>query len=904
MSSNSNSQISISPLKSLISLHQDYPILDNLSLQYSHNTTSNHNVNDRSLKSQDLQSQDNNQDSFLHNSDLLSISKSDSNNSKNNNSLSNPHIKIEHYDEEEATMNNNNTNNNNNNNQNSEVKEEVSNLLISFSNISELDPKLMFTNNKLDNNNNNLDNMNSNNNTPNINISDLSGSVICNKDKSDIKDDKDTSLLCNYYLHSNNNTPLTNNINNNVMSGNNNELKINQCNLNNVYNNITISNSAKSKKTPIKYTKSQLLLKNEENEESESNKKNLLLLFNESNISGQYVSNIDILDNVCIKENEDGGKHKKEDVFQVENLSNVEYLNEDNNDNNDNNVNKDNEIGYEYKCNDIRNYSNFSFDITKQVHCFTNKTNSNNSNSNSNNIVPNITNNNTYNNVNENNFDIDQLIQESNYVSPKFNGDVQSPSNVIHIYSTNPNTKNIYSSSATSNNTTIKHVTSNSNSNSNTHNNSHIKFTSSFNLINQYSNANTHSNTNNKLKKHSSTSSLIKTQFPETHSKLQALNTKLYSLLANNTHFTLLTKNKASSTERRQNTSKPKSTKQSNSTNKNKTRYHSNNYSNIHCNSNSGSRKLNTFNNDNKINSTIAFIQNLKPLSFLHMNDENNKITIRDLIKLRPRLSPSPSNNKQRRKSSGNSSHNNSTNTYHTINSNRMNSTRVRKINQSKSPLNMQSSRKDSRKSSKERNVNTVALNRKQKVVNDGISNLHLNYSSANNSHHEIRNTKQIKLTSGNNNSSINSNRADYNNSRCVNNTNPNNKNKSINGTDGAVGNDGNNYYSHPNSTIKKPMKVIQNFSKYKKKSEINSNVKKNNNIQTQKYRNSYKEQGMTQRNSGNQIQQRSINTISSIGNDSGNHKTNSYQLSKNKPIIMKKLNKIGGDQEANLDDI
>ena len=80
--------------------------------------------------------------------------------------------------------------------------------------------------------------------------------------------------------------------------------------------------------------------------------------------------------------------------------------------------------------------------------------------------------------------------------------------------------------------------------------------------------------------------------------------------------------------------------------------------------------------------------------------------------------------------------------------------------------------------------------------------------------------------------------------------------------------------------------------------------LKKNNNIQTQKYRNSYKEQGMTQRNSGNQIQQRSINTMSSIGNESGNHKTNSYQLSKNKPIIMKKLNKIGGDQEANLDDI
>ena len=134
MSSNSNSQISISPLKSLISLHQNYPILDNLSLQYSHNTASNHNGNDRSLKSQDLQSQDNNQNSFLHNSDLLHISKTDSTISKNNNSLSNPHIKIEHYDEEEATMNNNNINNSNNN-QTSEVKEEVSNLLISFSNI-------------------------------------------------------------------------------------------------------------------------------------------------------------------------------------------------------------------------------------------------------------------------------------------------------------------------------------------------------------------------------------------------------------------------------------------------------------------------------------------------------------------------------------------------------------------------------------------------------------------------------------------------------------------------------------------------------------------------------------------------------------------------------------------------
>jgi hypothetical protein len=94
-----------------------------------------------------------------------------------------------------------------------------------------------------------------------MNVSNLSGSVIFNKDKSEIKDDgKDNSLtpsLCNYY----DNTPLNDNV---VCNNGEHKGEVKRCNLNNLYNNITISNSSvNSKKTPIKYTKNQLLLKHE-----------------------------------------------------------------------------------------------------------------------------------------------------------------------------------------------------------------------------------------------------------------------------------------------------------------------------------------------------------------------------------------------------------------------------------------------------------------------------------------------------------------------------------------------------------------------------------------------------------------------------------------------------------------
>ena len=323
MSSNSQSQISISPLKSPFSLHQTSPI-DNLSLQYSHNTTLNNNNNNNptnnnntTLKSQDLQFT--NQISLFHtnsNNNILSLSKSDSNITRNNNTNININTPRE---------------TNTNTNSNIPQDNEVSNLLISFSNISELEPKLTYTNNKNDNsshtNTNNITINNTHHNHSNshhMNVSNLSGSVIFNKDNG--KDSSLTPSLCNYY----DNTPLNDNV------GEHKE-EVKRCNLNNLYNNIMVSNSSvNSKKTPIKYTKNQLLLKhdgddvdsiNNNNNNNDNNKKNLLLLFNESNISVSHISNIDIIDNVSIKDNKDylsnnnsntnTKNNKKENIFQL-----------------------------------------------------------------------------------------------------------------------------------------------------------------------------------------------------------------------------------------------------------------------------------------------------------------------------------------------------------------------------------------------------------------------------------------------------------------------------------------------------------------------------------------------------------------------------------------------------------
>ena len=779
MSSNSQSQISISPLKSPFSLHQTSPIPDNLSLQYSQNTTTNNNKtdhNDNTLKSQDLQFT--NQISLFQtnsNNNILSLSKSDSNITRNNNL----NINI-------------NTPGETNTNSNIPQDNEVSNLLISFSNISELEPKLTYTNNKNDlsshTNNNNITINNTNHNHSNshhMNVSNLSGSVIFNKDKSEIKDDvktinEDNSLtpsLCNYY----DNTPLNDNIVNHVGNNGDDKRDVKRCNLNNLYNNITVSNSSvNSKKTPIKYTKNQLLLKNEgddveninnNNNNNNDNKKNLLLLFNESNISVSHISNIDIIDNVSIKDNKDYlyNNTKKESIFQVENLSNVEYLQDNNNNTKsvvDDNKEKETQVCSSSNNNNtssVRNYSNFSFDITKQSHS-----------------------------INNNNNCVVNKHTNYNHCSPTFiaNNDQTPSNNINRIYnsSTKPNSKNLCSTASTGHNTTIKHLSSsnnnnnNNNSNSNTNKNSHIKYISSFSFIQQFTSSYSSRSTscNNKPKRNSS--SLTKTQ-----NNVQPINNRTHSVLGGNN--SLFAKAKAYSNERKK--TKPKS------------RDHNSNNIN-HYKMKTMHSMMHYNNNNTKTTSTIAFIQKLKPFEILK---NNTKLPLYDLIKIRKkRLSPSPINNHKRKQSSL-IIHNNTNG-----------------------------------------NICSVQTHNKEKITP------------------KDEHVKDNKYS------------MDHN---CIN-TNDNSNN---------------NEYM----VVKKEMKVIKDFSKYKKKSRRNveENEKKINNKRN------------VNCNKGNKIGCKSEGVQELIkGINIGFIKGNKcdcngiYNFFKNRPVFMKQPLKMGGDQEPNIDEL
>lgn len=621
-----------------------------------------------SIKSQENQSVNQSDYSNLNNSDILSISKTDS-------SLSASSFQI---------MKNQQDN-----------KDETSNLLISFSNISEADPRLTTSKNNTStiNNNNNVDNSN------------LSSSIVCKN-----KDNKDSSLtpsVCNYYLHSNNNTPCSHCSNDEVNIGSN--IKIKQCNLNVIYNNLNntnnnssgITGSSKSKKTPIKYTKSQL----NKTDDGDSGKKNLINLFNESN-----VSQIDFLSNLKIKEenfninSKSNFTLKNGDNLKVENINHIEYVS-----NNTNHTT--NNLKFE-----VRNCSNFSFDITKQIQ--TSNTNTINNESHSSNI--------------------DNSSKPIEYLSPKFNNGFQLT----------PSSNASQSTKEKSNQQ--KKITN------------HTKYISSFSLLPSKI---IKSSSTNKLNKHKPSASLSKSKGKDKkYSKGITFNSKISNILGSHLNFLKIKPKSA--------TKKPNNTSSKNS---------------------SLEKKSNSTNNSTKKtqSNTINFIHNIKPLAFLTgYNEDSKKIQFKDLIKIKPKFSPSPLTKKQKNRTS-------------------------------------------SQKEPKVFSTSRTVFTRINKVKNESPKNVYLN------------------MTTQNNNNSLYS---EYNTTKCVMNTNPNN-----------ISNLNNQCM---NTTIKKPLKVIQNFSNYRKKSELNH---KNNHLTNQ--------------------------------NSKKNGNTNS--VLRNKHIISTKLNKVGGDQESNfiLDD-
>ena len=583
---------------------------------------------DPSLKSNDANSNNQSDFSNLNNSDLLSISKTDS--SLSNNSFE----KIKN------------------------VKPDTSNVLVSFSNISETDR---------------------------VNVTNLSSSIVCTKDNKESA--LTPSTLCNYYQHSNSNTPCSHCSQDEVNIGTN----IKQTNLNVIYsnlnNNSSINGSSKSKKTPIKYTKSQLN-KNEDNNINNIEKKNLINLFNESNGKNNDIfSNLEIKEEIANSIHYDSvnknkvvnvNRNKQSETFKVENITNLEFVNQ-----------TSNNMQFE-----VRNCSNFSFDITKQYIS-------------------------TLNNNNESNhsLNVNDTSKHIEYISPKFsNGFQLTPSS----------------------NASTKEKTTKNNSKETKHN----KYISSFSLL---TNKIVKSSSTNKLTKHKQSASYSKSKSKEKESlKNQTMNSKISSILGNHIFLKL----------------KPRSV----------SKKMNNKTISVEKNNNSGhnsNKKKNTSN-------TINFIHNLKPLSFLKGNNDEQKINFKALIKIKSKYSPSPSN-------------------------------------------------KNGRNSKPKTNNNSVL--RKKKIINASPKS----------------NNTNLNVTSHMNNSLY----SEYNTTKGIINTNPNN----VSAGNSICGN---------NTTVKRPLKVIQNFSNYKRKSELMNSSKRS-------------------------IKEKKCG-----------------QIVKNKHVISKKINKIGGDKDSN----
>ena len=454
--------------------------------------------------------------SNLNDSDILSISKTDSSVSINN------EIK-------KQTENN-------------------SNMLISFSNISEA-------------------NINNNGN------SSLTNSIVFNKDKENKDESLTPSTLCNYYQKSNNNTPISSNRINNYINNNNNHInsyRVNQKNLNFIFSEMNNSNekfNVSKKKTPIKYTKSQLSNHDENNEFVEQ--RNLLSLFEKSN------KNL-----------------SKKNEFKIEQTNKIEILNNTSS-NNSNFINKCSYFSFCGNNNNTKQSNNNNFFQTTLT------TKSNN-----------------------------EIFDESDYISPKFNYSIDKieEKKINTIQQTNNLTKNNIPEiiHRKEHSCLVKNIV-----NSNLQKaiiTKHTKYSSSYNLPNKQNN---HLESNIKINKENENNSnkknIIKTidlnnQIHDTqlsHSsnkkkskskekkndilQLKTMREKIENIISKN--ISLLTKkpfkiNRKSPSP----TSKPQRPK--------------------------------------SVNKTINFINNIKPLSFITNNIQN--IELKDIMKAKIKYSPSP----------------------------------------------------------------------------------------------------------------------------------------------------------------------------------------------------------------------------------------------------------------------
>ena len=475
--------------------------------------------------------------SNLNDSDILSISKTDS-------SISN-----------------------NSNNEIKKQKENNSNMLISFSNISEAKKT-------------------------NINFNGASlftNSIIFNKYE-EIKEESFTpSNLCNYYQKSNNNTPINNNTINKNNYNENNEINlcgVNQKNLNSIFsekNNYSKEKfNVSKKKTPIKYTKSQLSNNDENNEIVEQ--KNLISLFEKTN-------NINL---------------NKNNQFQIIHTNNIEILNDTSSTN----------------SNFMNRCSYFSF--------FENKYN--NKQSNTNNLI-NIFSTKKCNNENN-------IFDKSNNISPKFNysletieqnlekiNDITQQTNINNITKNNQNPEKIHRK---------EHSCSDKNSQNSLSKNS--KYLSNYNLTNRHNNGIEPNNTINKIINEN------ELQFHANLNKKNIIKkVDLKNQIQNIKNYHSSNKNKNKSKEKKINEKndisqlKTMREKIENIISKNislltKKPFQINNRK-------SPSPSLKT-QRPKSANKTINFINNIKPLSFISNNIQN--IKLKDIMKAKIKYSRSP----------------------------------------------------------------------------------------------------------------------------------------------------------------------------------------------------------------------------------------------------------------------
>ena len=497
----------------------------------------NHNNKSIISSSKDNENKSQNDLSNLNDSDILSISKTDS-------SISN-----------------------NSNNEIKKQKENNSNMLISFSNISEAKKT-------------------------NINFNGaslLTNSIIFNKYE-EIKEESFTPTnLCNYYQKSNNNTPINNNTINKNNYNENNEINlcgVNQKNLNSIFSEMNNYSKEKfnvsKKKTPIKYTKSQLSNNDENNEIVEQ--KNLISLFEKSN-------NINL---------------NKNNQFQIIHTNNIEILNDTSSTN----------------SNFMNRCSYFSF--------FENK--NNNKQSNTNNLI-NIFSTKKCNNENN-------IFDKSNNISPKFNYSLETIEQNIEKINDITQQTNINNITKNNQNPEKIHRKEHSCSDKNNHNSltKNSKYLSIYNLTNRQNNGTEPNNTINKIINEN------ELQFNANLNKkniIKKVDLKNQIQNIKNYHSSNQNKNKSKEKKIKEKNDisqlKTMREKIENIISKNisllaKKPFQINNRK-------SPSPSLKT-QRPKSANKTINFINNIKPLSFISNNIQN--IELKDIMKAKIKYSRSP----------------------------------------------------------------------------------------------------------------------------------------------------------------------------------------------------------------------------------------------------------------------